>query len=108
MLNGSICEPSYVGGVVGSDTYTGRGLGITKAYIHHLVAKETVGAHLLTMHNVTYLLNLMAKAREAIVEDRYPEFVKNFFYGWHQGDKSKYPVWAVDALKAVGIDLLEN
>lgn len=60
------------------------------------------------MHNVAYLLNLMAKAREAIMKDRYPRFVKDFFYGWHQGDKSKYPSWAVDALKGVGMDLLED
>lgn len=107
-MNDSICQPSYVDGLDNPDTYTGRGLGVTKAYIHHLVAKETVGAHLLTIHNVTYLLNLMAKAREAIVEDRYPKFVKDFFFGWYQGDKSKYPVWAIDALKIVGVDLLED
>lgn len=95
-------------GTDGLETYTGRGLGITRAYIHHLVAKETVGAHLLTMHNVTYLLNLMAKAREAIMEDQYPKFVKHFFYGWYQGDKSKYPVWAIDALRVVGVDILED
>ncbi|CAF9913934.1 MAG: hypothetical protein HETSPECPRED_001699 [Heterodermia speciosa] len=48
------------------------GLGITRAYIYHVAAKETVGAHLLTMHNVHYLLALMGRVREAIVEDRFP------------------------------------
>ncbi|CAZ84732.1 unnamed protein product [Tuber melanosporum] len=83
-------------------------LGITKAYIHHLVAKETAGAHLLTMHNVAFLLRLMNKARAAIVEDRYPAFLREFFFKWHGGDKGKYPTWAVDALRGVGVDLLEE
>ncbi|KAI4697280.1 uncharacterized protein J4E84_000407 [Alternaria hordeiaustralica] len=82
------------------------GLGITRAYIYHVTAKETAGAHLLTMHNVYYQLNLMREAREAIVQDRYPQFVKDFFGDLYNREKDKYPVWAVDALKSVGVDLL--
>jgi tRNA-guanine family transglycosylase len=80
------------------------GLGITRAYIYHVTAKETAGAHLLTMHNVYYQLNLMRVAREAILEDRYPAFVKDFF-GKLYDEKSKYPDWAVTALRGVGVDL---
>jgi len=83
------------------------GLGITRAYIHHLASKETVGAHLLTLHNVHYLLNLMKQAREAILEDRYPTFVKRFFHRMY-ADGGEFPQWAVDALRSVGIDLLEG
>ena len=82
------------------------GLGITRAYIHHLAAKETAGAHLLSMHNVHYLLNLMRRVREAIVAERYPEFLKEYFGKLYAGDKAKFPQWAVDALKKVDIDLL--
>jgi queuine tRNA-ribosyltransferase len=82
------------------------GLGITRAYIYHVTAKETAGAHLLTMHNVHYQLNLMKEAREAIIQDRYPQFVKDFFSKLHNGGKDKYPQWAVDALRGVGVDLL--
>lgn len=84
------------------------GLGITRAYIHHVAAKETVGAHLLTIHNVHYLLHLMKRAREAIIEQRYPDFLKRYFAGLYGGDKKKYPQWAVDALRRVQIDLLED
>ncbi|KAI4922644.1 hypothetical protein J4E90_001077 [Alternaria incomplexa] len=82
------------------------GLGITRAYIYHVTAKETAGAHLLTMHNVYYQLNLMREAREAIMQDRYPQFVKDFFGDLYNREKDKYPIWAVDALKSVGVDLL--
>ncbi|KAG0638197.1 tRNA-guanine(15) transglycosylase-like protein [Tuber brumale] len=109
LLNSTINPPSYASAAhEWDDSYTGRGLGITKAYIHHLVAKETVGAHFLTMHNVAFLLRLMNKARVAIVEDRYPEFLREFFFKWHGGDKGKYPTWAVDALRGVGVDILEE
>ncbi|KAJ9299264.1 hypothetical protein DTO271G3_2886 [Paecilomyces variotii] len=81
------------------------GLGITKAYIHHLAAKETVGAHLLTMHNVHYLLSLMGSVRQAIIEDRYPDFLREFFEKLYK-KKSDIPKWAVEALRGVGVDLL--
>lgn len=83
-------------------------MGITRAYIYHVTAKETAGAHLLTMHNVYYQLNLMSKVRQAILNDRYPAFLKEFFSQLYNGDKSKYPEWAVGALKGVGVDLLSD
>jgi tRNA-guanine family transglycosylase len=78
------------------------GLGITKAYLNHLAAKETVGAHLVTIHNVHYQLDLMRRVREAILEDRYPAFVKMFFGRLYPGGA---PKWAVEALQSVGVDL---
>jgi queuine tRNA-ribosyltransferase catalytic subunit len=50
----------------------------------------------------------MSQAREAIKQDRYLQFVRSFFSALYHGDKSRYPTWAVDALKTVGIDLLED
>lgn len=84
-----------------------EGLGVTRAAIHHNVGKETVAAHLLTMHNVWYQLNLMREVREAVIADRYPAFLKEFF-GALYPDKSGYPSWAVTALKGVGVDLMED
>ena len=84
------------------------GLGVTRAYIHHLAAKETAGAHLLTMHNVHHLLDLMRRAREAIIGDNYPQFLKAYFVRLYAGDQSKFPQWAVDALRGVEVDLLSE
>lgn len=84
------------------------GLGVTRAFVHHVAAKETVGAHLLTIHNVWYQLALMRRVREAIIADRFPTFLKEFFSDLHGGDRTKYPDWAVDALRRVGVDLLES
>ncbi|KAK4976525.1 hypothetical protein LTR28_008114 [Elasticomyces elasticus] len=84
------------------------GLGVTRAYIYHVAAKETAGAHLLTMHNVHYLLSLMKGIRDAIIQDAYPAFVMAYFAKLYAGDRSRYPVWAVDALRGVGVDLLTS
>jgi queuine tRNA-ribosyltransferase len=84
------------------------GLGVTRAFVHHIAAKETVGAHLLTIHNVWYQLALMRRVREAIIEDRFPAFLKQFFADQHGGDKRKYPDWAAEALLTVGVDLMES
>ena len=49
--------------------------GYSRAYLHHLVRqKEMVGSVLLSMHNVYFLLDLMRRAREAIIEGRYAAF----------------------------------
>ncbi|KAI0161673.1 Queuine tRNA-ribosyltransferase [Hypoxylon sp. FL1284] len=80
------------------------GMGITRAFVHHNTGKETVAAHLLTIHNVWYQLNLMREVRDAIIADRFPAFLRLFFADLYP-DKEKYPVWAVDALRDVGVDL---
>ena len=80
------------------------GLGITRAFIHHLAAKETVGAHLVTMHNVHHMLDLMRRIRAAIAADRYAEFARDFFEKYFPKEKGT-PSWAVEALRGVGIDL---
>ena len=53
--------------------------GYTRAYVDHLVKqKEMVGSILLSLHNVYYLLELMRRARQAIVEHRYGQFVSEW------------------------------
>lgn len=73
--------------------------------MYHVAGKETAGAHLLTMHNVHYLLHLMGSIRTAIMQDNFPDFIRKFFMDLYQ-EKSKFPEWAVGALKRVNVDLL--
>ncbi|KAG6190518.1 hypothetical protein E4U25_001244 [Claviceps purpurea] len=80
------------------------GMGITRAYVHHNTSKETVAAHLLTIHNVWYQLNLMRELRQSIIEDRFPARVQQFFADRYK-DKANYPDWAVTALRLVNVDL---
>lgn len=50
----------------------------------------------------------MNAVHQAIREDRYPDFVRQFFSNQYGGDKSKYPEWVVGALRGVGLDLLAD
>ncbi|RYP65869.1 hypothetical protein DL771_008098 [Monosporascus sp. 5C6A] len=84
------------------------GLGVTRAFVHHNAAKETVAAHLLTIHNVHYQLDLMRRVREAVVADEYPAFLRRFFADLYPDSRADYPAWAVEALRGVGVDLLSD
>ncbi|HEX4331828.1 MAG TPA: tRNA guanosine(34) transglycosylase Tgt [Usitatibacter sp.] len=51
----------------------------SRAYLHHLHrAREILGAHLNTLHNLHYYLELMAAMREAIAAGRFGEWRREF------------------------------
>ena len=51
----------------------------TRAYIRHLInADEMLGAELLSIHNLHFLLKVAHDCREAILGDYFPEFRKSF------------------------------
>ena len=65
------------------DCYACR--NFTRAYIRHLLkAQEVLGIRLTTWHNLKFLLDLMKKVRQAIMEDRLGDFRNEFFssYGY--------------------------
>ena len=51
----------------------------TKAYIRHLItANETNGGRLLSIHNIRFLIKLTEEIRQAIKEDKFEEYKKDF------------------------------
>ncbi len=57
-------------------------LNVTRAYLHHLFKAEELAAYrIATMHNLTFLLTLMQQMRNAIIEDRFFEFKKEWIKG---------------------------
>ncbi len=51
----------------------------TKAYIRHLInTNEILGGRMLSLHNIRFLQRLTDKIKQAILEDRYGDFVKEF------------------------------
>ena len=65
------------------DCYTCK--NYTRAYIRHLFkAEEILGARLLSIHNLRFLVKLMEDVRQAIKEDRLLEFRDEFYkkYGY--------------------------
>lgn len=58
------------------------------------------------MHNIHHILTLMGGARTAILNDRFPAFVRDFFATLYGGRLELVPAWARDALGGVGVELL--
>ena len=70
------------------DCYTCR--HYTKAYLRHLFkAREMLGYRLLSIHNIRYLLELVEKIRNAIMEDRFMELKRQVYqdYGLNKSEK---------------------
>jgi len=63
----------------------------TRAYIRHLLkADETFGLRLTSYHNLYFLLNLMKKVRQAIMNDNLLEFREDFIerYGYNKSSRN--------------------
>ncbi len=57
---------------------------LSRAYIRHLfMAGEMLGPTLLSLHNLAYYQQLMARAREAIQNDSFLEFCRERLMGWN-------------------------
>jgi len=80
--------------------------GTSRALLHHTVTIETAAAHAVTMHNLVFQAQLMGGARDAILAGTFPEYLKKFFANYF--GNSGYPEWCCEALKSVGVDLLEG
>ena len=53
----------------------------TRAYLRHLVKQnEMLGAILLSVHNLHFLLDLMRRAREAVLAGEYEQFYDCLLY----------------------------
>lgn len=68
--------------------YTCKTFG--RAYLRHLFnCDEILGLRLVSLHNVHFFLELMRGIREAIRQDRFLEFKKEFLYNYNQAENSK-------------------
>jgi queuine tRNA-ribosyltransferase len=55
----------------------------SRSYLRHLFnTQELLGLRLVTFHNVHFFLELMHKAREAIRQDKFTEFKKEFLHNY--------------------------
>ena len=60
-------------------------LHYSRSYLRHLfVSKELLYYKLASLHNLTFYLNLVKQAREAILQDRYEDFFEQQAKIWRQ------------------------
>ena len=64
---------------VSCDCYACKDGAFTRAYLHHLfAANEVLSAILCSIHNVHFYQSLMREARQAVLENRYSDFAREF------------------------------
>jgi queuine tRNA-ribosyltransferase len=57
--------------------------GFSRAYLHHLYTiDEPLGKALGSMHNIHFYMDLVSRAREAILADRFLDFKADFYRGY--------------------------
>ena len=62
----------------GCDCYACK--NFSRAYIRHLIkAEEITGARLTSIHNLRFLLRMMEEIRQAIMEDRFLDYRREFY-----------------------------
>ena len=72
----------------GCDCYACR--NHTKAYIRHLImADESLGGRLLSLHNTRFLIKMMEEIREAIKEDKLLEYKESFIAKYTKKEEVK-------------------
>ncbi|XP_074059508.1 queuine tRNA-ribosyltransferase catalytic subunit 1 [Macrotis lagotis] len=77
----------------------------SRAFLHALLhSNNTAALHHVTIHNIAYQLWLMDAIRTSIMEQRFPDFVRDFMKTMY-GEFRRCPAWAVEALESVGISL---
>ncbi|KAF5325987.1 hypothetical protein D9611_000245 [Ephemerocybe angulata] len=79
---------------------------MSRAMLNHTITHETSAAHAVTLHNLVFQAQIMGRAREAIINGTFPDYLRSFFAQYF-GDAG-YPEWCVNALRSVGVDLLEG
>jgi len=63
------------------------------AYVHHLFRnEELLGYRLATIHNVRYLVRLVARARAAIDDGSFPSFARAFLAGYRSANQDERAV----------------
>ena len=83
--------------------------GYSRARLHYLLkAGNPLAAQLMTNHNIAYMMSLTRSMRQAIMEDRYAEYVQKFVHDQFRGKDSggqDVPTWVREALEAAGIQV---
>lgn len=74
----------------------------TRSYFYFMINKNPRAVSMISYHNIYYLLNLLRKLRQSIIDKKVNEFCENFF---SKQFNNKYPRWIYKALKKAGVNV---
>ncbi|OAF72040.1 hypothetical protein A3Q56_00171 [Intoshia linei] len=73
----------------------------TKSQLNNMIGKTSDSCTFISIHNLTYMMNLMSRIQESIKSDNFVNFVKMFI-------KTRFkttPKWILDAFNSMGVNL---
>jgi len=83
--------------------------GISRARLHSLLkSSNPLAAQLLTQHNIAYMMALVRNMRQAILNDAFGDFAREFVNDQYRGKPNggeDVPTWVRDALASAGVEL---
>ena len=77
----------------------------SRSYLYFLLNNNPRAVEMISFHNVFYLLNLMTKIRDAIINGKVNEFVEDFINKQFKDSKEGIPDWVVNSLSKAGCDM---
>lgn len=77
----------------------------SRSYLYFLLNNNPRAVEMISFHNVYYLLNLMKKIREAIINGKVNEFIEDFLNKQYKDSKDGIPDWVVNTLTKAGCDM---
>ena len=77
----------------------------SRSYLYFLLNTNPRAVEMISFHNVFYLLNLMTKIRDAIINGKVNEFVEDFINKQFKDSKEGVPDWVVNTLTKAGCDM---
>ena len=77
----------------------------SRSYLYFLINNNPRAAEMISFHNVFYLLNLMGRIREAIINGKVNEFIEDFLNKQYKNSKEGVPDFVVNTLTKAGCDM---
>lgn len=77
----------------------------SRSYLYFLINNNPRAAEMISFHNVFYLLTLMGRIREAIINGKVNEFIEDFLNKQYKDSKEGVPDFVVNTLTKAGCDM---
>lgn len=87
-------------------SHTKRRLHTVCDLVYHIAIYTLTSTLAVTLHNLTFQAQVMGQARDSIMEGTFPTYLRKFFADYFRD--VGYPEWCVNALRSVGVDLVEG
>lgn len=77
--------------------------GYSRAFLHSQMKKQQVGFHMITKHNLHFMMELCKMVQDSIEGGKTGDVIRKFLEEWYDGGNEKIPGWVELGLEKAGI-----